>query len=126
MTGIAAILRFPLPDIEDILSDSDEESDNETNIVNGHICNNMEPEVDEPKAKTQKTTTPPKKEPTEVNPATSSEAVTEKPKKEVKKSSAIAAPKGSTQKKNRFVTKKYEDDDYGNGYDDYGYEDDFL
>lgn len=125
LTGIAAILRFPLPDIEDIVSDSDEDEDNETNIVNGHICNNIEPEAEEPKPKAPKTTTQPKQE--SINISTASATTTESAKKEVKKSSAIAAPKGSTQKKNKFAGKKvYDDDDYGDGYDDYGYDDDFL
>lgn len=48
LTGIAAILRFPMPDIED-LSDSEDEEDNETNIVNGHIVNNSE--IDEKEVK---------------------------------------------------------------------------
>ena len=125
LTGIAAILRFPMPDIEDIMSDSDEDVDNETDIVNGHICNNVEPEIaDEPKVKTQKT-----QQDQEFHVAATTTASTsiEATKKEVKtpKSSAIAAPKGATQKKNKFIAKKtYDEDDYGDRYDHYG--DDYL
>ena len=44
LTGIAAILRFPMPDLEDIVSDSEDDEDSarkhKTNEIksNGHIC----------------------------------------------------------------------------------------
>jgi hypothetical protein len=41
LTGIAAILRFPMPDIEDLSDSDDDDAETETKF-NGHICNNIE------------------------------------------------------------------------------------
>ena len=95
-----------MPDIED-LSDSDEDNDSETNIVNGHICNNTEPEQEEIKPKVQPVVEA-------VAAPTPSPAIKMEPKK----------PKSAAQKKpGKFANKEaYHYDDYDNydNYDQYG------
>lgn len=116
LTGIAAILRFPMPDIED-LSDSDEDNDSETNIVNGHICNNSEPEHEEIKTKTQPAITEPVQ--------TSAAAVqVQAPSSAIKMETKKVNGKGSAQKKpGKGYREAYYDED---NYDDYDQYDDYY
>lgn len=115
LTGIAAILRFPMPDIED-LSDSDSDEDNETNIVEGHICNNQDAE-EEPKQKAPKVIQATEVQPVEIAKSTAAANVSI-PTSDTKKIPA-KAPKGATKKQaGRFAGKKAYEDDYGNDYDD--------
>lgn len=120
LTGIAAILRFPMPDIED-LSDTDDDEDNEINTVTGHICKNTEVD-EEPKAKAAKTSQLNTEaiEEGAVAASTSTQAIKMQTK----------APKGATQKKaGRFAGKEaynYENDydnyeEYDSKYDDLDY-----
>lgn len=112
LTGIAAILRFPMPDIED-LSDSDDDDDQETNLVNGHICNNVEHEEE----------TKEKPKPAQVPDVPVAAAAVP-----IKQTKPKAAPKAASNKKGKFNTRAaYHDDydmnDYDSKYDDY---DDFM
>ena len=101
-----------MPDIED-LSDSDDDDDQETNIVNGHICNNVEHEEE----------TKEKPKPAQVPDVPVVAAAIP-----IKQTKPKAAPKAASNKKGKFNTRgAYHDDydmnDYDSKYDDY---DDFM
>lgn len=119
LTGIAAILRFPMEEIEDIvLSDDSDDDDKQTNEnrsqetfkSNGHICtNNVDQDeaiVEKPKQVQEADVASGATASSSVQPTTSATATNAKPKKSKK-----------TNKENYYR----DDDDYRNGskYDDY-------
>lgn len=119
LTGIAAILRFPMEEIEDIaLSDDSDDDDKQTNEnrsqetfkSNGHICtNNVDQDeaiVEKPKQVQEADVASGATASSTVQPTTSATATNAKPKKSKK-----------TNKENYYR----DDDDYRNGskYDDY-------
>ena len=119
LTGIAAILRFPMEEIEDIvLSDDSDDDDKQTNEnrsqetfkSNGHICtNNVDQDeaiVEKPKQVQEADVASGATSSSTVQPTTSATATNAKPKKSKK-----------TNKENYYR----DDDDYRNGskYDDY-------
>ena len=114
LTGIAAILRFPMPDIED-LSDSDGEEQVETETkANGHICNNTEPDEEaRPKAIISKTSTASVK--CEATVSTSSIKIEASTKVSNKKASRYANREGPNEDYDMF---DFNDNNNRSNYDD--------
>lgn len=144
LTGIAAILRFPMPDLEDeeLSDESDDENDKQTTEPrsretfkpNGHICTSSEQDeavsstaaasATAPQSNVTKSNITVVQESNEPNVVASQAATTSSSAVNISTSTAKAKPKTKkfTNKENYYRDDDYDDYDYKNGsrnYDDY-------